>query len=219
MVWYNIFLMIVGCFFWGDDMKIGVGIALSFCCVGIVLSAPIAVQDASAFHKLNAELNTSVDNPVCMQCHIQEMKTTDVSGLTAWEKPRKIDIPIANIDESGGKADSFSTACLSCHDGNIGSMVMNAPLSPCGLKSKMPVSDKGANHPVFIPYSKAVEGELHPRHSPLKGEWVKAKEVNDLLRDDKVVCVSCHVPHHSSDSGYLRTSQKNSALCLGCHNK
>lgn len=200
-------------------MEIVRTLMLVSCCAAMVSAGPTVLHDASLFHKLNADLNASADNPICMQCHIQEMKIDEKSGLTPWAKPRKIDIPIANIDESGGKADSFSTACLSCHDGNIGSMVANAPLSPCGLKSKMPVSDKGANHPVFIPYSKAVEGELHPRHSPLKGEWVKAKEVNDLLRDDKVVCISCHVPHHSSDSGYLRTSQKNSALCLGCHNK
>lgn len=196
-------------------IKIG---AVIFCCAGVMWSEPVVLQEGAAFHKMKIDPNASKDDPACMQCHVHTMKTDPASDPARWSKPREIDVAIADMDESGGKADPFSIGCLSCHDGNIGSVVMNAPISPCGLKSKAPVTDKGKNHPVFMPYDGSRK-ELHPPHSVLKGEWEGAKRVNDLLRDEKVVCMSCHVPHHSSESGYLRTSQKNSALCIGCHNK
>lgn len=104
-----------------------------------------------------------------------------------------------------------------CHDGSEASLVLNAPISPCGIKGVVSIGMDGGNHPVFMEYVQ--KKDLHRLSSTLKGDWKDANQVSDLLRDGKIVCISCHIPHHNKESGFLRTSKKDSRLCLGCHNK
>ena len=180
-------------------------------------SAPLLGSAASQFHRINPEAYSAEKTAVCLTCHIVE-KNFDLSDSTQWLRPKSaIEGEVYNIDASRGMPDSFSKACLICHDGSTASLALNAPLSPCGLKSDRPVSSRGENHPVFMEYRE--KPDLQGRYSPLNGQWEKAETVGDLLRDEKIVCISCHLPHHNNGTGYLRTSMRGSALCLGCHKK
>jgi predicted CXXCH cytochrome family protein len=183
------------------------------------VSAEVAssfVDATSEFHKLDADLlKKDKNSDLCINCHILDNMTDSNSG---WLRPKEsIKGEVINIDNSKGEPDSFSKACLMCHDGNMASLVLNAPLSPCGLKSLVPVGPNGANHPVFMQY--AHKPDLQNPSSTLNGNWNDAAKVSDLLRDEKLVCISCHIPHHSKERGFLRTSMRGSGLCMGCHIK
>lgn len=169
------------------------------------------------FHKFDVkELSKGEKSALCFNCHLFDTKKG--SDTPSWLNPQKnITGTINNFDDSNGAPDPFSKACLMCHDGSLASLVINAPLSPCGLKGSGPVSQNGANHPVFMKY--ASKRDLHQPSTKLNGKWNEAEQVGDLLREEKIVCISCHSPHHNEDSGYLRTSMRGSGLCIGCHKK
>lgn len=174
------------------------------------------VESASEFHNLDVELlQKDKTLSTCMNCHLFDKK---LQSLSNWLTPRdSIDATVQNFDYDNGEPDPFSKACLMCHDGNTASLVLNAPISPCGLKGNKTVSMDGQNHPVFMKYE--YKKDLNSPSSSLNGKWKDAKTVNDLLRDEKVVCISCHIPHHKKNEAFIRTSTKGSGLCLGCHNK
>ena len=180
-------------------------------------SAPLLGHSASEFHRLNPDAFSAEKTALCLSCHIVE-NDFSTSDTAKWLRPKStIDGEVHNIDESRGTPDAFSKACLICHDGSTASLALNAPLSPCGLKNDRPVSNRGENHPVFMEYRE--KPDLQGRYTLLNGQWEKAEIVGDLLRNEKIVCISCHLPHHNSGTGYLRTSMRGSALCLGCHKK
>lgn len=175
------------------------------------------VEINAQFHKLSTDdiNNKNKIDSLCINCHLLEDNN---DSATKWLRPQEtINTTIKNIEDKNGDPDSFSKACLSCHDGSQASLVLNAPLSPCGLKNLAPISPNGANHPVFMEYEN--KQGLHPQPSILQGDWKDAQKVSDLLRDEKMVCISCHTPHHSKSTRYLKASMRGSRLCMGCHNK
>lgn len=168
------------------------------------------------YHKLDVETLKGAKSDVCFNCHIHEM-SADTDSM-AWLQPQVRTMgTIENLDNRHGVPDPFSHACLICHDGSSASLAINAPISPCGIKSDRSFSAPGENHPVFMTYQN--KKDLHNASEALQGEWSEATQVKDLLREGKVVCISCHTPHHNKDTGYLRVSRKGSALCMGCHKK
>ena len=129
--------------------------------------------------------------------------------------------------------------CLGCHDG------VNAPnrlitidgqlstaddsgLNP--LASSLAVSQVSRSvsrtdeHPVFIEYRMGGKANLrHPDTSLLQAsglDWGRAKSIRDLLRDNRVECVSCHDPHKDTPA-FLRVggSKTFGNICSGCHDK
>ena len=92
--------------------------------------------------------------------------------------------------------------------------------------------DMSNDHPVSVKYT-AGKASLKATTTTLTN-WVGAATIGDLLRGsarDQVECSSCHDPHNgyatvleqgtagSPQVNYLRQSNANSALCLGCHDK
>ncbi len=130
-----------------------------------------------------------------------------------------------------------SLACLSCHDGvSAMNRVVNAPGSgnydPDGslIRDTTPMTMIGEDiraigssgnltndHPISITY---VEGaaSLKPKDTPITG-WNRATTINDLLRNGKVQCVSCHDPHYVENNTFLRHANTGSELCKTCHDK
>lgn len=92
------------------------------------------------------------------------------------------------------------------------------------------------NHPVSVPYPLDGAGSEYkgfgPRAVPLDSlEWVPDPRVNglklvsdtsgfDVLRGTAgVECISCHDPHGTTNTYFLRRPKERSELCLGCHRK
>ena len=130
-------------------------------------------------------------------------------------------------------------ACLSCHDGvSAMNSVVNAPgsggynpsgsyigsarnlprnMDPGNIKSVGAYGDLTNDHPVSITY---VEGaaSLKPKNTPITG-WNGATTINDLLKNGKVQCTSCHDPHYPKYDRFLRHHNGSSELCKTCHDK
>lgn len=90
------------------------------------------------------------------------------------------------------------------------------------------------NHPVSVPYpvGGAEYRQFQARATLVDAsQWVADPRVNglklhadtsgfDALRGTSgVECVSCHDPHGTANSYFLRLPKERSELCLGCHRK
>ncbi len=133
----------------------------------------------------------------------------------------------------GGKEPAGATAsnlCLSCHDGTVAinsfaNPSNNTPtttmvgttggLMPAGNTNLG--SDLRDDHPVNFLFNATLastDGTLNTP-SDLAGTGLGgAKLFNGFVQ-----CASCHDPHTSAQSTFLRVSMNQSQLCTGCHNK
>ena len=105
--------------------------------------------------------------------------------------------------------DSFSTECISCHDGAsalaIGANVRNEPFAR-GPHSKYSAND----HPIGMDYQSYVGA------NPRKYKAVLGSENKMVFVNGKVGCLTCHDPLNP-ERKHLVMSDKKSALCLTCH--
>ena len=133
---------------------------------------------------------------------------------------------------------SMSLACLSCHDGvSAMNSVVNAPgsgrvnytdgiiigeIDPKPMRNETTVltgqyGNLADDHPVSLDYIEGRAG-LKSKSSDISADgWYRANTIDDLLRNGKVECVSCHDPHGSPYGLYTR--QHRTKLCIGCHDK
>jgi predicted CXXCH cytochrome family protein len=105
--------------------------------------------------------------------------------------------------------DTFSSDCLGCHDG-VGAQAITVDLrnNPFGRRHML---TPGSDHPIGMEYDRyAAAGR---GFKPLWGDTGKMVFVNG-----KVGCLTCHDPINPQ-RGHLVKSDRNSALCLTCHNK
>lgn len=147
--------------------------------------------------------------------------------------------------ESGSafSSKSVSKFCLSCHDGSLGmwagvynkfSKTDGGNAGGYGGAGNMITalaiggdSDGLANdHPVNISYTDSLADTVN--HTELNATGTaEAAGIRFFIDDsatsggtDKLVeCASCHDPHKTVNTKFLRTTNAGSALCLACHNK
>lgn len=104
-------------------------------------------------------------------------------------------------------ADSFSTECISCHDGvssiTIGVNLKNDPLHT-GIRRS-----SGTDHPIGMDYQSYV-GANPGKYKPVFGRG------NMIFVDGKVGCLTCH-DMLNPERKHLVMSDRQSALCLTCH--
>ncbi|MDX2059340.1 MAG: cytochrome c3 family protein [Gemmatimonadales bacterium] len=201
-----------------------------------MLAPPAAAQDDVANSKHNMSTRSGLTNygEVCVYCHTPHGGQTQNAPL--WNRnfstatyqmynnsySSTIDM---TVDAS---PTGVSLACLSCHDGTVGlDVIINRPnavpnLTPSG--NTMPTEDAAnqffANlgvdlrndHPISVAYSTAADPAFNPVTS--------AKVNGELpLYLGKVQCGTCHNPHNTTNSPFLRKSNSGSALCKTCHIK
>ncbi|MCK9374222.1 MAG: cytochrome c3 family protein [Sulfuricurvum sp.] len=176
------------------------------------------IEFDTIFHK-ELPLNTANSNdPECRICHLSTFQVEKSTAKTALADPLTMPTHATATSDSSTN-DSFSVACLHCHDGIC---AQNAPVK---LPGCIPApSKKGASyasiesHPIFnrYPFEKK---DLRPLDEPLPKIWKSATTVKDLLRHGEIVCISCHLPHHTKQTGFLRAPMQQSQLCFGCHKK
>jgi predicted CXXCH cytochrome family protein len=143
---------------------------------------------------------------------------------------------------SPGTPSGVSIACLTCHDGSgsIGDsqhhiMTINkssymdddADCSKCHPGSRdlnfdnysdilmdSIGTDLRNDHPISIPYPLPAED---PDFFPVSTVEPGGLKLFDA--DNKIECASCHDPHNSDNTPFLRKPNDGSGLCLTCHNK
>jgi len=174
----------------------------------------------------------SIENDeLCVYCHTPNGAISNFSTQPLWNKAinsKAFSIYSAtNIELSDDSTPANSSmACLSCHDGiNAINVLANIPgLNPAEIDSS--ALNAGAarlkigedkNHPVSVVYTSGVAG-LKAISSALVG-WAGVTNIDDLLRNNKVECGSCHDPHEATNGTFLRVSNAKGDLCTGCHIK
>ncbi len=73
-------------------------------------------------------------------------------------------------------------------------------------------ADLTDDHPVNFRYDAALFAADNSLHDPSGLTGVR-------LFNGFIQCASCHDPHESTNSTFLRVDNTGSALCLKCHNK
>ncbi len=207
--------------------------------VALMIGSTSAVAGiAETPHNMNGKIGNpaEADGRVCVFCHTPHAANNDMIYAPLWNKP----IPTTAFTMYGttiagtATADApsmVSLACLSCHDGTSAiNSVINAPGSGMGpgfvgtaayLDGVFAIGKDGLtnDHPVSIDYITGRAGLYDPT-TPLVGEgWGAYTTINDMLRNGKVECGSCHDPHNADHGSFLRNSNTGSALCLTCHDK
>lgn len=160
----------------------------------------------------NTEASPASPSLACLSCH---------DGVSAIDS-------IVNAPGSGMNAVVGSKNIVSglgtTYGGNIGGAPGTATTGNPNLSN---------DHPVSIIYTPGTAG-LRPIATILTtlgdtSPWLGATTIGDLLRgagSDQVECGSCHDPHNggktqgtATEVNFLRHTNQNSHLCLGCHDK
>jgi len=119
-----------------------------------------------------------------------------------------------------------SLACLSCHDGTIGlDVIINRPnvdTSRVGSGNTMPVNagqffanlgtELRNDHPISITYDNVVDPAFNAASGGKVGSQLP-------LYSGRVECGTCHNPHNTTNTPFLRVANSASNLCKTCHIK
>ena len=202
---------------------------------GFVAVAPAAAQAdnvTTTKHNMSARSGLTNYNEVCVYCHTPH-NGSGPANAPLWNRAfgtgpyamynnafsSTIDMTVAATPQG------VSLACLSCHDGTIGLDVIvnrpNADTALAGTGTTMPgnagqfFANLGTNlqndHPVSITY----DATLDPGFVA-----ASAGKVGTLpLYTGRVECGTCHNPHNSTNSPFLRIGNSTSTLCRTCHIK
>lgn len=184
---------------------------------------------------LNGAVGNGEEDEMCVYCHTPNAPRSDFSGALKWNKsPKTKSFVMYGTDRAEDNVsigNNPSLACLGCHDGisaiNVVPKISESGRTAAGTLQltsaafssslAIPGTGKENNHPISVPYREGVAGLKSPGES-LNG-WSGAKNIDDLLRNNKIECGSCHDPHEATNGTFLRVSNRNSSVCLGCHSK
>ncbi|BCB96640.1 hypothetical protein JZK55_15620 [Dissulfurispira thermophila] len=161
---------------------------------------------------------------VCIWCHTPH---TEPISVQAWNKEAKSAIYLTYGSSMAGANEemtpnTLSKVCLSCHDGiqaynlnidektwqksNLTQLQINQATNEIGSMRN--------HHIVSVTYNENSR-HLRPRNASLSG-WRGALIVNDLIKNGRIECSSCHDPHVSDNQFFLRHNDRGK-FCYGCH--
>lgn len=130
-----------------------------------------------------------------------------------------------------GGGSTTTNLCLSCHDGTIAlNSLLNYPNPMTSITmsggattltgSANLGSDLTNDHPVNMVYDAALVTADTTRNGGIAGLNNPATLTGvKLFASNTVQCASCHDPHTSTQSTFLRVTMANSQLCTTCHIK
>jgi len=185
----------------------------------------------SSKHNMSTRSGLTNYGEVCVYCHTPHGGGTQNAPL--WNRTfgagpyqmynnsysSTIDMTVAASPQG------VSLACLSCHDGTIGLDVIinrpNADTSMAGSGNTMPLNagqffanlgtDLRNDHPISITYDNVADPAFN---APTGGK------VDILpLYTGRVECGTCHNPHNTTNTPFLRKANSSSNLCKTCHIK
>lgn len=178
----------------------------------------------------------------CLPCHTPHNANQEVPNSPLWNHQVTSTVfsiyASTSLDAAVGQPSGDSKLCLSCHDGTIA--VDNHSGITTGTRFITNSANLGSaltnDHPVSFDYNSAlasVDNEIYDPSTAMSGLGGTIEQ--DLLRNGRLECTSCHDPHISRNTGGcnnchsihpMRTetvsiwkSNAGSALCLTCHKK
>lgn len=177
------------------------------------------------------------NNHVCVYCHTPHDPGTNNGGKLQWDRSFSASAytlynsPGATPTPSPSTASSsYSSICLSCHDGTIAVDSLANMLQPLTTGTNrrraggyanqffaspamqtIMGSEMSNDHPVGVAYDNIRNPDLSPENT-INVAGLK-------LYDGKVECATCHDPHNNNNSAFTRIANTQSGLCTTCHLK
>lgn len=185
-------------------------------------------------HNLSNKITAVEDDDLCVYCHTPSTAKNIINSFDLWNKSTLnsafIMYGTTETQSNDKVSNNASMACLSCHDGVSAVNVLAGLAKLDSILSTNVIDDSGSGynpstfkgdikntHPISVVYQ-AGRASLKTTNSVLT-EWNSMKTIDDLLRNNRVECGSCHDPHEASNGRFLRVDNQGSKLCLGCHDK
>ena len=176
----------------------------------------------SSKHNLSSwgpgEVKALTEDQVCIFCHTPHNATplTPLWNRSILEGTNYELYESSTLKVTLSQPTGASRLCLSCHDGTVG---LGAVMSVGGgiamtkeltARSTMLGTDLRNDHPFSFSYNDALpyDPELH---STLPDDLL-------IYAGGTIHCTTCHDPHDNSNGQFLAVSNKNSGLCVRCHN-
>lgn len=166
--------------------------------------------------------NTSGE--ICVVCHTPHNAGDNIVPLWAHRTTQSTFTVYssATLNARMGQPSGVSLACLSCHDGTV---ALDSYGSKTGTEfitgNALLGTDLSNDHPISFTYDTALattSGDLQDPSTASSGVGNSIQK--DLLRNNKVECISCHDVHNGANSQHLLVkANASSALCLTCHKK
>jgi predicted CXXCH cytochrome family protein len=157
--------------------------------------------------------------------------TSDVMGALSYPAP---DQPTIKLGAGSADVHVKTRVCLSCHDGTIalGHLVnlpagISSDISMSGTTGANPANamppaaagfmglDLRDDHPVAVKYLSSGAGS----DPELSATPPSALKLYPSGGSNYVECTSCHNAHDNQYGNFLVMSNRNSAICAGCHAK
>lgn len=176
---------------------------------------------------------------LCSWCHAPHGDFEQIiPPLWSQESPERFAVYSQGPDEQKDRIDEetaealqyrpgpSSMLCLSCHDGSnasnkygfISKIIGRASMESFSYSGNAPAA-RLKEHPIGFDYRKAERSMFDLRRS---SETVSESfAIEDLLRQGRVECVTCHDVHNIRNQGekFLWTSDARSNFCFTCHLK
>ena len=163
---------------------------------------------------------------LCLPCHTPHDSDATVGYL--WNREPPADADFTKRDDAVLGAETLT--CLSCHDGQtamggFGQQAGNGTMTGSGNITRNLLND----HPVGVEYPWDDTPGAHNRYAQptttggdRPGIDTGSGEVLPLWTNttngkDQVECATCHDPHTSENSNFLRMPNTGSELCIACH--
>lgn len=190
-------------------------------------------------HDLSSTSSASIKGDateICVYCHTPHHQGTVGTGSPLWNHTltttdltwsqsttvRGTSLPatITTVALEGARA------CLSCHDGTIalGSVLEGGPFTVSGTgttsgklssAAKIDTTKMETNHPVGVPKPSGKTGfSDFVASDGNTGVWYRKSSTGAT---EYVQCQSCHNPHLTTNTPFLRISNSGSAICKSCH--
>lgn len=201
-------------------------IGIYFVCVlGLNLAAAQGVVNTP--HNLSVSGTGSIvatsESEICIFCHTPHNSSPKAPLWNRSDPGQSYTLyNSSTIEATPGQPDGASLLCLSCHDGTIalGNVLSRTQdISMSGGVTVMPdgssniTQNLADDHPISFQYDIALanaDGELVDPN-------LLTAEVK--LENGRMQCTACHDPHKMVNPDFLVASNRNSDLCLYCHDK
>lgn len=175
---------------------------------------------------------------ICIACHTPHNADTTVTDAPLWNHEvttatYTLYCGTGTLDATDlGQPGGSSKLCLSCHDGTVALDSFGGSIGTTylpGTADSMLDIGLEDDHPISFTYDTTLvitDGNLETptESSPGSGKYEVIGVTNATgfslpLFNSKLQCATCHSPHDSAYTPFLRGSNAGSALCLTCHLK
>lgn len=186
----------------------------------VILIAVMAITSSTTMAQIEGtphDLAAVTGGNTCSFCHTPHGAVT---GTPLWN--HRLSEAVYNIYQSSsleanvGQPTGSSKLCLSCHDGTVALTETissdsggGAYIAPGAANLGTDLSD---DHPISFVYSSSLPIEDVQIRSPFS-----LPEQLKLDRSNELQCTTCHDPHDNQHGDFLVTSNRQSGLCLYCH--